>query len=84
MNLPHSPIAAHPAAHRRRLMPRPLNMPRLSVPRPHMPLRLAPLPLGGSEAQRQPRHAAGAPGREGAMSRTAPRGGNAARRRRNS
>jgi hypothetical protein len=64
MSLPHSPIAAHPAAHAAASHPAGSH-----AEVAHRP-----------EAERQPAHAAPAQGRAGAMSRTAPRAGAAARR----
>ena len=76
MNLAHSPIAAHPAASH-------------AAAAQHADAQRAAAARGAAarngmarrpEGQRQASHAAGAEGRPGAMSRTAPRGGAAARR----
>ena len=86
MNLPHSPVAAHPRRTRIRPGPRLLNAPKHNTG-PRQRRSAAAHPGGArsgmanrSDTARQPGHAAGAEGRPGLFSRSAPRAGQTARR----
>ena len=79
MNLPHSPIAARPAAHQEAARAEAHRTEAAHAEAAH-PAAARSEAARRLQTQRQPATASGAAARQGAMSRTAPRGGATARR----